>query len=468
MPKKVQKRPEPEIIRHAKPSGPALDEMGEWQRTHYSVELSSAMDGRKVILMGWARAIRGGAKIAFVQLADREGSVQITAKPGTVAPGLMEKLLNLNREDVLAVSGTVKANKEAPGGFEVIPAEVRILGRSEPSLPIEVVTKKTPAEFSTRLDVRFLDLRKPEVAAIFSVKDAVTTAMRNYLEGNGFIEIHTPKIIAEASEGGSEVFKVKYFDREAYLAQSPQFYKQMMMAAGFDKVYEIAPAFRAELSRTTRHVAEILMLDMEMSFIRSIEDVMAVFEKLMVAVTEFVSSNEKRALDTMGRKVVVPKLPFPRITVAEAKEMLKEKGLRYPEDAEIDHAGEKVLGELVLEKFGHQFVYLTEFPWAEAKFYHKQNPSNPKVAERCDLLYSGVEIATLTQREHRYDVLLKQAKDKKVTSEKLKFYLDAFRYGMPPHGGCGVGVDRIVQQMLGLPTVQEAILFPRTRERITP
>jgi aspartyl-tRNA synthetase len=467
MPKKPS-RPEPEVIRHPKPSGPALDEMGEWQRTHYSVELSPAMDGRKVILMGWARAIRGGTKIAFVQLADREGSVQVTAKPGSVAPEIIDKILALNREDVLAVSGTVKASKEAPGGLEIVPGEIRVIGRSEPNLPIEVVTKKTPAEFPTRLDVRFLDLRKPEVAAIFSVKDAVTTAIRNYLEGSGFIEIHTPKIIAEASEGGSEVFKVKYFDREAYLAQSPQFYKQMMMAAGFDKVYEIAPAFRAELSRTTRHVAEILMLDMEMSFIRSVEDVMAVFEKLMVAVTEFVVNNEKRALDVLGRKVEVPKMPFPRITVAEAKEMLKEKGLKYPDDVEIDTAGEKALGELVLEKFGHQFVFLTEFPWAEAKFYHRQKPSNHKVAERCDLIYNGVEIATLTQREHRYDILIKQAKERKVTTEKLKFYLDSFRYGMPPHGGCGVGVDRIVQQMLGLPTVQEAILFPRTRERITP
>jgi len=426
------------------------------------------MNGKRVIVMGWARAIRGGEKIAFIQLADRDGNVQITAKPDTVAPEVMQKLLALNREDVLAVSGTVKAAKEAPGGFEIIPKEVRVLGRAEPSLPIEVVTKKAPAEFSTRLDSRFIDLRKPEVAAIFKVKDAVTTAVRNYLEGNGFIEIHTPKIISEASEGGSEVFKVKYFDREAYLAQSPQFYKQMMMATGFDRVYEIAPAFRAEKSHTTRHVTEILMLDMEMAFINSMEDVLKTMEGMMTSVCEFVNANEAPALKALGRTVRIPKVPFPRITMEEARKLLVAKGLKYGPDDELDDKGEKAIGEIALEKYGSEFVFVTEFPWAGAKFYHMRSSSNPKVALRADLLYHGVEIATIPQREHRYDVLLKQVKDQGVTPEKIKFYLDAFRFGMPPHGGCGVGIERIVQKMLGLPNVQEAILFPRTEERLTP
>ena len=444
------------------------EELGGWQRSHYSDEVTDAMDGKTVVVMGWARALRGGAKIVFIQLADREGFVQITAKQGVVAPALMEKLLKLNREDVIAVSGTVKASKEAPNGFEIIPREIKILGRSEPQLPMEIITKKAPAEFPTRLDLRFIDLRKPEVAAIFSVKDAVTTAMRNHLEGNGFLEIHSPKIIAEASEGGAEVFKVKYFDRDAYLAQSPQFYKQMMMATGFDRVYEIAPAFRAEKSRTTRHVTEILMLDTEMAFINSVEDVLQMFEKLMVSVCEFVAKNEKKQLKILNRDIRIPKLPFPRIPMDEAKKLLSGRGLKYGPDDELDPAGERALGEMVLEKYGHEFVFLTHFPWAQAKFYHMRDSRNPKAAERADLLYKGVEIATLTRREHRYDVLMKQAQAAKVDVGKLKFYLDAFRYGMPPHGGCGVGVDRIVQMMLGLPTVQEAILFPRTPERLAP
>ncbi|MDD5416549.1 MAG: aspartate--tRNA(Asn) ligase [Candidatus Aenigmarchaeota archaeon] len=445
-----------------------IDNIGDWKRTHYSKDVTSKMDNKEVIVMGWARALRGGGALKFIQLSDREGNIQITAKKGVVADNIMKKIESLNREDVLAVKGTVKASKEAPNGFEIIPIDIRVLNKAETPLPLELVTKKTPAEPATRFDARSLDLRKPEIAAIFNIKDSVTTAVRNYLEGSGFIEIHSPKIIAEASEGGSEVFKVKYFDREAYLAQSPQFYKQMMMAAGFDRVYEMGPAFRAEKSHTTRHLAEILMLDMEMSFIKSTEDVMDVVEKLMIEICSHVKKNEERSLQIIGKKIEVPKPSFPRITMEEAKKILKKKGLEYKPNEEIDSAGEKALGEYVKEKYDHDFVFLTEFPWAEAKFYHKQSDTNPKAAERCDLIYRGSEIATITQREHRYDILIKQVKAQKVTAEKIKFYLDAFRYGMPPHGGCGIGIDRIVQQLLELSNVQEAVLFPRTSERITP
>lgn len=442
--------------------------LGDWKRTHYSREISADLDGKIVITMGWARAIRGSGSLKFIQLADREGSIQIIAKKGVVSDKILNEISELNREDVIAVKGTVKASKEAPNGFEIVPIEIRVLNKAQTPLPLEVVTKKTPAEFSTRLDVRFLDLRKPEIMAIFNVKDAVTTAVRNYLEGDGFIEIHTPKIIAEASEGGADVFKIKYFNREAYLAQSPQFYKQAMMAAGFDKVYEIAPAFRSEKSHTTRHVSEIIMLDMEMSFINSLEDVMNVVEKMMKSVCQFVAINEKRQLEIINKKIDVPKLPFPRITMNEAKKILAKKGLKYKPEEELDSAGEKAIGEYIKEKFNHDFVFLTEFPWAGAKFYHKKSETNPTATERCDLLYKGVEIATIPLREHRYDILMKQVKDQKVTPEKIKFYLDAFRYGMPPHGGCGVGIDRIVQLMLDLSNVQEAVLFPRTPERLTP
>ncbi len=444
------------------------DDLGEWERTHYSYEISARDNGKTVIVMGWVRALRGMGKLKFIQLADREGSVQIIAKEGEVKPTLMQKIEKLGREWVVAVKGTVRENKTAPNGFEIIPLEVKILNEAE-ALPLEVVTKKTPAEFVTRLENRSIDLRKPEVAAIFKVKDMVTTAIRNHLEGNKFIEIHSPKIIAEASEGGSEVFAVKYFDREAYLAQSPQFYKQMMMATGFDRVYEIAPAFRAEKSRTIRHVAEILMLDIEMAFIHSVEDVMKVLENMMRSVCEHVNKNGKEELGILNTKIDVSKTPFPRVTMGEAKTWLKkERGLNYGAEDELDSAGEKALGELVKAKYGNDFVFLTEFPWSQAKFYHMKNEKNPKVANRCDLLFRGLEIATAAQREHRYNVLIKQADAMKVTKGKMKFYLDAFRYGMPPHGGAGIGIDRITQQLLNLPNVQEAILFPRTQDRLTP
>jgi aspartyl-tRNA synthetase len=445
-----------------------VDSIGEWQRTHFSKDITPEMDNKEVIVMGWCREIRDIGKLKFIKLADRNGFAQIIVKGSDVPPGVLEKVATLGREDVIAVKAVVKASKQAPSGFELVPVDLRILNVAEKPLPLELETKKTPAEMKTRLDSRFLDLRKPDITSIFKIKDAVTTAARGFLEGDGFIEMQSPKIIAEASEGGSEVFKVKYFDTDAYLAQSPQFYKQMMMAAGFDRVYEIGPAFRAEKSRTTRHVTEIIMLDMEMSFIRSVEDVMSVVEKLMFNVCDYVSNNEKEALSVLGKSVRVPSLPFPRVTVEDAKKMLAERGLEYGEDDEIDEVGEKALGEIAKEKFESEFIFLTEFPWKQAKFYHKQDDAKPSVAERCDLIYNGVEIATVTSREHRYEKLMEQAKKAKVTIKKLEFYLNAFRYGMPPHGGCGIGIDRIVQQMLSLPNIQEAVLFPRTPDRLSP
>ena len=241
-----------------------------------------------------------------------------------------------------------------------------------------------------------------------------------------------------------------------------------MMAAGFERVYEIGPAFRAEKSHTTRHVTEILMLDMEMSFINSVDDVMDVAEGLMTKMCEFVSQSEKKALGVLKKSVDIPKAPFPRISMDEAKKLLAEKGLKYGPDDELDTAGEKALGEIAKEKFNHDFIFLTEFPWKQAKFYHMQMDDKPSAAQRCDLLYKGSEIATITMREHRYDRLISQAKEKKITTKKLEFYLNAFRYGMPPHGGCGIGIDRIVQQMLDLSNIQEAVLFPRTPDRLTP
>jgi nondiscriminating aspartyl-tRNA synthetase len=445
-----------------------IEMLGDWKRTHYTREVTSEMDNHEVIVMGWCREIRDIGKLKFIKMADREGFLQIIVKKDVVRPEVLEKIDQLGREDVIAVKGTVKGNPQAPGGREIIPIDVKILNVSERPLPLEIETKKTPAEFNTRLDARFMDLRKPEVAAIFKVKDAVTTAVRSYLEGQGFTEINTPKIIAQASEGGAEVFKVKYFDSEAYLAQSPQFYKQMMMSAGFDRVYEIAPAFRAEKSRTTRHVTEIIMLDMEMSFINSLEDVMNVVEGMMHSVCDYVSNNEKEALGILGKTVQVPSKPFPRITMEEAKELLKAKGLKYGPNDELDSAGEKGLGEIVKEKFGNEFVFLTEFPWKQAKFYHMQKESKPSAAERCDLIFNGVEIATITLREYRYDKLLEQAKEGNVDTKKIDFYLSTFKYGMPPHGGCGVGIDRIAQQILGLSNIQEAVLFPRTPDRLVP
>ena len=445
-----------------------FETLGDWKRTAYVSQITPEMDGRVVIVMGWVRAIRKVGKLTFIQLSDRSGDLQILLSPELVDPEVIKKFEILQRESTIAVKGTVRANKTAPRGFEIIPIEMKILTIADTPLPLEVVEKKTPAELPTRLNARCIDLRKANVAAIFKIKAKLLSKIREFLEDEGFIEIHTPKIMGEKSEGGADVFQVKYFDRDAYLSQSPQFYKQMMMSACFDRVYEIGPAFRAEPSKTTRHVAEILMLDIEMSFINSVEDVMETIERMFVYALERVKDSCPHELAILKKDIAVPSRPFPRITVVEAKKILANYGLKYKEDEEIDHAGEAALGKYVKEKYKSDVFFLTDFPWAEAKFYHMQNEKNPKVANRCDLIYKGVEIATIAQREHRYDILVKQAKERGVSLDKIKFYLDAFKYGMPPHGGAGIGIDRIVQLMLDLPTVQEAILFPRTIERLVP
>ncbi|MBR9682747.1 MAG: aspartate--tRNA(Asn) ligase [Candidatus Aenigmarchaeota archaeon] len=445
-----------------------IESIGEWQRTHFSSDITPDMDNDTVILMGWVRAIRGGGKLKFIQLADKNGYIQITAKTDDITPELMEKINELNREYVIGVKGTVKRNEQAPGGIEIVPQTIKILNTSEAQLPMEVIQKKTPAELPTRLNTRFMDLRRPEIAAIFKIRDHVTTAIRLFLESHDFIEINTPKLVAQATESGANVFKVTYFDQEAYLAQSPQFYKQTMMAASFDRVYEISPVFRAEKHHTIRHVTEYTSLDFEMSFIRNSEDVATMIEKLMVYIWHYVKTNAKEELKLLDKEINVPKTPFPRISMREAYQLLKEADVPYKEGDDLDTNGEKELGRLIREKFAHEFVFLTEFPWSVRPFYTMKKEDEPEWTASFDMLCNGLEIVTGGQREHRHEILVKQAEEKKIDPKTLSFYMNMFKFGVPPHGGSGIGVDRIVMQMLDLGNIREAVLFPREPDRLTP
>jgi aspartyl-tRNA synthetase len=438
-----------------------IEEMGDWQRTHYSAEITPQMDGKTVILMGWARAIRGGAKIAFIQLADREGSIQITAKAGIVAPAVMEKIMKLNREDVLAVSGTVKSSKEAPNGLEIIPLEIRTLNRAEAPLPMEVVTKKTPAELPTRLDARFIDLRKPEVAAIFDITDKLKISFLNYFDQNGFININPPIIVGAATEGGTELFPVKYFDREAYLNQSPQLYKQILMAAGFDKVSIATPVFRAEPHDTYRHLNEMVQMDIEVAWVRDEEDVLKWFDGYLAYAIERVKKECARSLELLGISLSAPQ-KIKRLTYDEALEVLAgmKKPLKWGEDFSPEH--ERLLCE------AYNPVLITKWPTAVRSFYSMPDPGNPKVCRAYDLLYNGLEISSGAQRIHKLDDLLAAFKRKDLDPSGFKFYIDAFRYGMPPHGGFSIGLERFVMALLKLSNIREASLFPRTRERLAP
>ncbi len=445
-----------------------IEPIGNWQRTHFSKEITPDMDNDTIIVMGWVRAIRGSGKLKFIQLADRDGNIQIIAKADSVDPELMKIIEELNREYVIGVKGTVKRNEQAPGGIEIIPQNIKILNTSEAELPMEVITKKTPAELPTRLNTRFMDLRRPEISAIFKIRDHVTTAVRLFLEDHDFIEVNTPKLVAQATESGADVFKVTYFNTEAYLAQSPQFYKQTMMAAAFDRVYEISPVFRAEKHHTIRHVTEYTSLDFEMSFIKNYEDVAEMTEKLMVFIWSYVKQNAKEELAILEKEIDVPKTPFPRISMRETYQLLKEADVPYTQGDDLDTNGEKELGRLIREKYNHSFVFLTEFPWSVRPFYTMKKEDEPEWTASFDMLCSGLEIVTGGEREHRYEILVKQAEEKEINHKTLSFYMNMFKYGVPPHGGAGIGVDRIVMQMLDLGNIREAVLFPREPERLIP
>jgi aspartyl-tRNA synthetase len=436
-----------------------IEDIGDWKRSHFSAEVPKKQD-TNVTVMGWVRAIRKVGKLTFLQVADREGFVQIIFKG--VTDEMQTKLNFLQRESVIALKGIVKVNKTAPNGVEIIPLEMRILSLANTPLPLEVITQKTPADMITRLNSRFMDLRKPEISAIFKIKDAVVTATREYFDNNKFIEIQTPKLMSSPSESGANVFEVNYFKTKAFLAQSPQFYKQIMMAGGFDRVYEIAPIFRAEKHHTYRHVTEFTSMDFEMSFIQNLNDVLTEMENLIVHIYKHVQTHCTNELTILNKEITIPKKPFPRVIMTDAFQMIGEKD--NGEDLSSDQ--EKLFYTECEKKFNHEFVFLMDFPWSVRPFYHMK--SSEKITCSADLICKGLEIATLAQREHRYEILMSQLKDKKMPSKGIEHYLNAFKYGMPPHGGAGLGLDRIVMKMLDLPNIREAVLFPRDPERLTP
>ena len=427
-------------------------------------------EGKDVTVAGWIENQNDKGGIAFVRLRDASGSMQVTIPKKRVPPEVTAALLEAPRESVAAIEGTVQRSREKAGGFEIIPKQAVVLTRSESPLPLGVVDK-VDAGLGTRLDNRFMDLRKPEVRAIFKVRQVATDAIRQYLFRNHFFEIQTPKVVGAGAEGGATLFRVDYFDREGYLAQSPQLYKQMMMAAGFERVFEIAPAFRAEASDTVRHLAEFTSFDIEMSFIESSDDVMRMLEGIVHASLEAVARACVDELARLGKTVRVPAMPFPRVRYAEAVEWLKAQGTHASVDVEYGTEEEKAVAKMVAERHeGAELYFLTEFPTAikRATFYAKRQEGHPELTGYFDLEYKGQELTSGGQREHRIEQLLAQMKENNLDPKQFEFYLKAFRYGVPPHGGFGFGVERFVQSMLDLPNIREAVLFPRDRYRLVP
>jgi len=422
--------------------------------------------GKEVIMQGFLHTIRKLGSIAFLILRDRTGLTQIVLENQAE----ISKLDNLYTGTVIEVKGKIVSSSKLKFGFEMQNAKVTVLHKVSYPNPVDISKENLNVELDTLLDNRIVTLRHPKQQAIFHIAAIAEKQMREYFYANDFTQINSPKIIAFPTEGGSEVFEVNYFNRKVYLAQSPQFYKQIMVGV-FEKVFEIGRAYRAENSNTTRHISEILMLDVEMGFIETFEDIFDVAETFLKQVITSTWKEGKNYLDILQAVKPVLTTKFPRITVKELHElMFKETNEDHLGERDVTPSEEKFICEYSVKNWHCDAVFVTEFPWSDAKFYHYQNEKNPKVTDRADLIFRGVEIATITRREVNYEKLVSQIKSKGFDPEHpgLKYFLDAFKYGMPDEGGFGFGITRFVQKLIGLSNIKEVELFPRDVQRITP
>ncbi len=443
------------------------EQIGEEVRTHFSDQITAELAGTEVVLMGWTHILRDKGKIKFLVLRDERGTVQVTIPEKKVSKDVFVTSGNLKPETAVAVTGKVVATNQVASGAEVIPLKIRILNTSE-RLPIDVVEGRTDVDLDTRLNYRVLDLRKPSVNAIFKVQHSLVRYARAFLEDNDFVEIHTPKLVAEATEGGANLFEVKYFERKAYLAQSPQFYKQLMLLAGFGRVYEIAPVFRAEKHNTKRHVNEYTSFDYEMAWISGVEDVMKMEENMLHHSFKMTKKKAAAELELLGVDLAVPKVPFKRIKYAEAIDLVNEAGKNLSITDDLDPECERILGEIFPERYGTDMVFITHYPLELRPAYTMPSMTDEGMTESFDLTYKGMEITTGSQRIHLYDLLVERFKAKGFNPDNFSFYLDPFKYGAPPHGGLGLGVERMTMQLLGIENIREVTLLPRDRDRLTP
>lgn len=431
--------------------------------------------GKSVKVQGFIENFRNSKAMAFIILKDITGKIQVTIEK-ELHPEMEETLNSLTGDSVITVVGNVIENEYVKmGGIEILPDEIIVESIAD-ALPITrkeipATKKKQAVERSSidqRIDYRWIDLRTDENQLIFKAQTVLVAAMREYLMNNNFLEIHTPKLIGTASESGSDVFEVKYFDRNAYLAQSPQFYKQMAMASGFERIFEIGPVFRAEKSFTSKHTTEFTGFDLEFSYIESYRDVMNLEAELLTyALGKVKEKYGEEIKELFGTEIIVPKLPFPVVTLAELYDGLeKDFGFTVPESekGDLTTEAEKLSFEWVKKHFDHEFLFVTDFSAEKRAFYHMRDDQGMPLGY--DLIWRGVEITTGAQREHRYDILKKQAQEKGLDKD-VEFYLEFFRYGCPPHGGFGLGIDRFTMLLLGL-HIKDAMFIFRGPNRLNP
>lgn len=415
-------------------------------------------------ICGWIIRKKAIGRVVIIEVSSDRVKPYVVVLKEEREPELYAVGKELDVGTALCFEGEEAQEQKSVRGIEYVARKIEVYAKPIEPLPVDTMGK-VPALLDTRIKYRWLLVRNPVEKAIFRVRSAMLAAAREYLSSNGFTEVQTPKIVAAGAEGGATLFRVQYFENEAYLSQSPQLFKQMLMA-GFTRVYEITPYFRAEKYNTTRHLNESWGIDVEQGFINSLEDVLNTLENLVAYIIDYVSRNNAEELEVLGVNLRKPSTPFKRLRFQEAVDILRSEGIEVSDTEDLSDQAEKKLGEIMAEK-GHDLYFIVGFPWSSTGFYYMRE-ENGVYTRKFDLDYRGLEIASGGQREHRYERLVEALREKGLNPASFDFYLEAFKYGMPPHGGFGLGVERLLMRMLGLENVREAILFVRDRVRLVP
>ena len=432
-------------------------ELGNLRRSHYSDQINSSMDGSEVTVMGWVLTVRGHGNITFATIKDKNGSLSVIAKKGDCSDEIREKISSLKAHSSIGVTGKVKSSEKAPGGYEIIPTELRVYSEVTKIPPFEP-TVKTVKNIDTRLEVRPIDLRRNVLQHVFKTRSLVLKTIRDYFNEQNFVEINTPKMIATATEGGAALFPIFYYNKEAFLAQSPQLYKEQLTMS-FEKVFEIAPIFRAEPSRTNRHLAEAISIDLEEAFV-DYNDVMNRIEEIIKvsinAVNEYIKNNP----DSEFTPTPVPDI-IPRYTYDDLVDRMQKAGAKTEWGDDLYPSNLKKIGL-------DGFYFITDWPLGPKPFYVKDSKSNPKISESFDLMFGDLELSSGSTRIEKRDELALRMSNKGMKTDSFEYHLNAFDYGVPPHAGCGIGLERLIMALTGTENIRDTTFYPRDVDRLTP
>ena len=435
------------------------------KRTHYTDEIEN--ERGKVVLAGWVHDVKELARIRFIWLRDRNGIAQITISKSEANPDVIKVSEGLGKEDVIAVEGTVVEKRVAKVGSEITPSKIELLTKAQEAAPLDM-SGKIDSNLDARLDWRVIDLRRPENSAIFQIQSKLTEGMTKYLNQKGFLQVFTPCLLGGTSEGGAEVFKLDYFGKEAFLRQDPQLHRQLCIAAGLDKIYDLGPNWRAELSHTTQHLCEHRGMAAEFGFIADEKDVMAVEQEVAMAALEQVRKDCSRELALLNVDMHLPKTPFPEMRYPEIYGILEEYGKKVPYGSDIGKEGESILTKHVREKLKAEAFFINRYPSKTKPFYVMRVDEEPQWARSVDFVYGGIEQSSGGQREHRYEKIIEQMKEQSISQEGMRWFTEPFKFGVPPHGGFCLGIERLTMALLGKENIKEVTLFPRTPERLLP